>query len=125
MLPTRPNVLELVVAATVYYLERREDPTAKELSAALGWSEARVRRVLAACPGGVPDQLELRRETRPTYSTDYPMMQVGSTRVWTYGPSRQHIAGVLKAMVNTNDVAAYMRTAHIITPRAESGRGGG
>jgi hypothetical protein len=86
-------------AIVTMFLTDRNDHTVKEISAHLGWSEARVRRLItddSGC-GYELDGIVSSAEYRDSYSRDYPMYRTGKThRVTVYGPTRKHLAGLLK-----------------------------
>ena len=59
--------------------------TVKQLAVLTGWSETRVRRALTS-DSGFSDGLKVRKESRTSYSRDYPMFESGAHTVNVYLP---------------------------------------
>lgn len=86
---------QLTEGVIAHYLRTGEDATVAELATDLGWSEAKVRRVLATAPGGVPEGLYAEARTRQSHSRNYRYMAAGTHRVMVYGPHRSTLRALL------------------------------
>lgn len=79
-----------------HFVETGVDATIAEIASALGWPESRARKTESAMPGGF---LRFSHEIRPSRSGNYPWM-IGDRwhRVMVFGPSRETLGRVLRAM---------------------------
>lgn len=91
----RLTAQEIVDWVTSRFIDTGQDSTIKEIAEAKGVSDNTVRKIFLAC-NGVPEGLTLYQETRAGRSSNYPMFNAGSYRVSLYGPSRKHLAALLK-----------------------------
>lgn len=93
--PTSTDTQTVVDAVVRMFMADGRDHSIKEVAAALGWSESRVRRAITSAPGGRPDELDSSVDYRTSYSRDYPTMEAGAHKVRLYGPTRQTLREML------------------------------
>ena len=99
----------LTAAVTAAFVRDGRDLTVPEIAAELGWTESKVRRVLAKAHGCVPG-LACSQEHRPSYSKSYRGMQSGTHRVWVYGPTRETLRKALQFAAAMRDVEKKSQT---------------
>lgn len=95
---TKPNAdtSTLRDAIVRYFIEKGDDATVHEIAVFIGWTDAKVRRVLDNS-FGVPPGIVMNKTSCHSTSGDNPGKQSGSRRVRTYGPSRETLRDVIVA----------------------------
>lgn len=83
-------------AVVAHYLETGKAVDTADLAERLGWSVAKVRRVINDNHGSVLGISPFQDE-RASYSKSYRGMQAGSHRVWVYQPTLLHMRELLLA----------------------------
>lgn len=83
-------------AVVAHYLETGKPAEAPELAKRLGWSVAKVRRLLDELHG--PKGVMAYQETRVSYSRSYPGMEAGAHKVWTYAPALWLLRDIILAL---------------------------
>jgi transposase len=83
-------------AVTRHYITTGKSSTIKDIAEQTCRSEATVRKVLNAS-GGAVQGTGYGEASVPTFSKDYPMMQVGSHKVAVFAPTMDHLREMIQA----------------------------
>lgn len=105
---TQPTFAQEIEGAVLrHYLDTGSAIDVPSLAAALGCSQTRLRNVLRENHGSVPGT-EASRHDRPRYSKSYRSMQVGTSQVWMYEPTKAALrAAFLKLTACATSLALH------------------